>query len=597
MDNKTDSILKKIDPPSGSELMALSGPAAELVLNALPFQTQLACVLQVPWKDRMNVIMQSEAARELVQALPAEEVYWMVKQRGIEDSLPVIARTTHEQFQYLIDLDCWQRNQFMPENCLSWYRVLGRCNIAKVLEWFEQADESLLVAGLKQFVSIHKIEEESDFSEEYEAMPPCTLDGINYFKFTTEEAQVVLLPLFKVLLNNEAALFQTLIEGIIWDSRIEAEEDALHWRQSRSAENGFPLFDEALGIYQPLGTHETQALMSAARDDTPYSMPPAGELQVRYALAEDRLPVFLRSVLPGLDAEQLEHFEQVLITTANKVMVADCREVRDLDDVRHALRKTAGLVAIGLEHLSSGDPCVAQTLAAQQHPELLFRCGYSLVNDIAARVRHHAGAIRTTDMPRFMAFYGTPLADTALGLVRSRPLLYEGLVAQHSSLYRDFESLSEVKAAAGAIERLIAADSLLFNYAALSLPELDDLYVRSCAVSEPCELTMPALLATLLISHSLHPDSRLPLLEPADLTAFAERLRTIAGQDTAGGLDQFAEQALIWLESDIARDALDRQVLKGLVRDCLSPLQEVLEIPAQSGTHVRYVSAVLVKQA
>ena len=113
--------------------------------------------------------------------------------------------------------------------------------------------------------------------------------------------------------------------------------------------------------------------------------------------------------------------------------------------------------------------CVAQVLAAQQHPELLFRCGYSLVNDIAVRVRHHAGAIGTTDMPRFMGFYGTPLANTALGLVRSRPLLYEGLVAPHSSLYRDFESLSDIEAAAGAIERLIAADRLLFDCAALSL--------------------------------------------------------------------------------------------------------------------------------
>ena len=183
-----------------------------------------------------------------------------------------------------------------------------------------------------------------------------------------------------------------------------------------------------------------------------------------------------------------------------------------------------------------------------------------------------------------MGFYGTPLADTALGLVRSRPLLYEGLVAPHSSLYRDFESLSDVEAAAGAIERLIAADRLLFECAALSLPELDAMYVSSGAVSERFELTMPALLATLLIAHSLHADTRLPLLEPADLTAFAERLRTIAGEDTAGGLDRFAEQALIWLESDISRGALDRQVLKGLVRDCLSPLQEVLETWAQSGT-------------
>lgn len=597
MDKTTHSIKKKTDPPSGSELMTLSGPAAELVLNALPFQTQLACVLQVPWKERMNVIMQSEAARELIQALPAEEVFWMVKQRGIEDSLPVIARTTHEQFQYLIDLDCWQRDQFVAENCLSWYRVLGRCNIVKVLEWFAQADESLLVAGLKQFVSIHKIEEESDYSEEYEAMPPCTLDGINYFRFISEEAQLVLLPLFKVLLNNEAALFQTLIEGIVWDSRIEAEEDALHWRQSRSAENGFPLFDEALGIYQPLGTHELQKLMDAARNTAPQVMPQAGELHVRYALAEDRLPVFLRSVLPGLDAEHIEHFEQVLITTANKVMVADCREVRDLDDVRRALRKTAGLVSIGLEHLSSRDPYAARDLAAKQHPELLFRCGFSLVSEVAERVRQHAGAIWTPDMPRFMAFFGTPLADTALGLVRSRPLLYEGLVSQQSSLYRDFESLSDVEAAAGAVDRLIAADRLLFECADLRLSDLDALYVSNGAVRERFDLTMPALLATVLIAHSLHADTRLPLLEPADLTAFAGSLHEIAGEDTAGALEIFAEQALIWLESDIARNTLERQVLKTLVGDCLSPLHDVLETRAHSETELRYVSAVLVKQA
>jgi hypothetical protein len=201
--NVMGDMIEKKDIPSGSELMGLPGSEAELVLNSLPFDVQLTCVLQVPWKDRMDVIMQSQSARELVQALPPEEVFWMIKQRGVEDSLPVIARTTHEQFQYLIDLDCWKRDQFVPDNILSWYRMLGRCNIAKVLEWFEQVDDSLLVTGLKTFVSVHKIEEESDYSEEYESMPPCTLDGINFFKFTTEESQLVLLPLLKVLRNND----------------------------------------------------------------------------------------------------------------------------------------------------------------------------------------------------------------------------------------------------------------------------------------------------------------------------------------------------------------------------------------------------------
>ncbi len=591
------TTVEKKNIPTGSELMVLPGPEAELVLNALPFNIQLACVLQVPWKDRMNVIMQSEAARELVQALPVEEVFWMIKQRGIEDSLPVIARTTHEQFQYLVDVDCWQRDQFMPDNLLAWFRILGRCNLAKVLEWFEQADESLLVAGMKQFVSIHKIEEESDFSEEYEDMPPCTLDGINYFKFATEEAQLSLLPMFKVLRNNDAPRFQTLIEGIIWDSRIEAEDDALHWKQSRTAENGFPSFDEALGIYQPLTTDDMQQPMPIAPEEPSHSMPHhKGELRLRYSLTEGRLPIFLRNALTALDSEELEGFERELITTANKVMVADSMEARDLEDVRRALHKAAGYISIGLEHLSSGDPVVAQACAADQHPEHLFRCGYSLVNDIAACVRRYDGVIWTNTAPRFISFYGTPLADTALGLVRSRPLLYEGIVNPGSSLYRDFESLADVKAAANAVERLIAADTLLFKCAALSLPELEDTYVQSGAINDQAELTMPALLATMLIVQSLHADTRLPLLDSNDVSMFAAQAVKIADQNKSPGLELFADQALAWLETHIVKGAIDQHVLRILVRDCLAPLQEMLDTSAETD-HLRYASAVLVKRS
>jgi len=592
MKNSENSLVEKKDIPSGSELMVMPGPEAELVLNALPFAAQLDCVLQVPWKERMDVIMQSHAARELIQALPLEEVFWMVKQRGVEDSLPVIARTTHEQFQYLIDLDCWQREQLVPDNLLAWFRVLARCNIAKVLEWFEQADTSLLVACLKQCVSIHKIEEESDFSEEYEAMPPCTLDGINFFRFATEEAQLVLFPLFKVLMNNAADYFKSLTEGIIWDSRIESEEDALHWRQSRAAENGFPFFDQALGIYQPLSDNEMKEQAPACAEEPGRE----GELRLRYALAEDRLPAFLRSCLPGLEADQLERFETILITTANKVIVADCMEVGDLDVVRRALHKTAGFISIGLEHLSSGKSAAAQALIASKHPEILFRCGFTLVNAIAERVRKYKGIIWTAHAPRFTSFYCSPFADTLLGLIRSRPLLYEGLIKPDSSLYRDFENLTEVAAAGSAVDRLIAADTLLFECAGLRLPELEQACFTHKAINDQAELTMPALLATMLIAQSLNADTRLPLLEARELSLFAEQIRHVAGSNIKKGLELFGDQALDWLEAEIIRGAIDRGTACMLVQDCLEPLTEMIETCTGPESELQYVSAVLLKR-
>jgi len=595
MSSADDNIPAKNSILSGSEIMHLPGPEAELVLNALPFDDQLECVLQVPWKERLNIIMQSQASRELVQALPPEEVFWMIKERGVEDSLPIIARTTHEQFQHLIDIDCWNKEELVPENFLAWYRMLARCNITKVHEWFEQEDHALLVAPMKNFVQVHKIEEESDFSEEYEEMPPCTLDGVNFFKFSTEEAQTVLLPLLKVIRSHNPDRFQSLIEGLIWDSRVEAEDEALHWRQSRVAEKGFPLFDEALGVYETLSSDDMQPVAQAGSETSSAQVVQQhGSLRVHYALAEDRLPDFLGDVLPALDNEQIENFEHVLISTANKVMVADCMEVRDLNDVRRALRKTAGYVSIGLEHRSAGDSHIAQSLAAEIHPEVLFRCGYTLVKQIATQVRRHSGAIWIDSTDRFNSFYGTPLADAALGLVRSRPLFYEGLIEPGSSLYRDFKNYAEVQAADDAIKQLLAAETILFECAALKLPELEELYFNSNAIKDIAELSMPALLATMLITQSLHADARLPLLDPQDISSFTARIAELDGPDS-NGLEIFTDEALAWLESDLVKGLIDHNTLRSLVHYCLLPLREMFDTSTEPDS-MRYSAAVLVKR-
>ena len=572
------------------------GTPAEFVLDTLSLEAQVACALQVPWNTRQDVIMQSSEARRLIQALPSEEVFWMVKQRGIEDSLPLIARTSHEQFQYLVDLDCWKHDQLVPDACLAWYRILGRCNQSKVLEWFQQADDCLLVAGLKQFVHVYKIEEESDISEEYDAMPSCTIDGINYLRFTTEDAQLVLLPLLRVLYAHDAGRYQSLIEGIIWDSRVEAEDEALRWRLNRTAENGFPLFDEALALYQPCDPQEMEqpAAVSSGlqRHQHPQTLSPD---QMRYAIAGNGMPVFLQKVLGApCDCALPSEFEQQFVATANKVMVADCREVNELDDVRRSLRKTAGYLAIGLEHLCNGDPVAARAQLACHHPQQLFRCGYSLINAVAERVRRHSGHVWTSDGARFSALYGTPLADTALGLSRSRPLFFEGLVSHGSSMYRDFETLAEVEAAGDAVSRLITADRLLFEWAGFDITTLQKAYIRSGAIGDPAELSMHSLLATLIVARSLDLDRPVPFLEAGDLQEFASRFTATVAADR---VDLFAGQAAALLTADMARPIVDERVLRDLVRDCLAPLFELLEADGISSTDPLYREAVLVQPA
>jgi len=107
---------------------------------------------------------------------------------------------------------------------------------------------------------------------------------------------------------------------------------------------------------------------------------------------------------------------------------------------------------------------------------------------------------------------------------------------------------------------------------------------------------MPAVLATMLIAQSLNADTRLPLLEARDLPLFAEQIRHVAGSDIKKGLELFAEQALVWLEAEIIRDAIDRDTVCMLVQDCLEPLTEMIETCTGPESELQYVSAVLLKR-
>ncbi|MBP1697751.1 MAG: hypothetical protein H6Q41_2939 [Deltaproteobacteria bacterium] len=97
---------------------------AQRVFNSLSVKNQLDLVLQARGKDRLHYIFLSEHPEPLVQQLPELEVFLTVKEAGEKDCLDLISLTTPEQFQFLLDLDFWKRDQLDPEKILHWMEIL-----------------------------------------------------------------------------------------------------------------------------------------------------------------------------------------------------------------------------------------------------------------------------------------------------------------------------------------------------------------------------------------------------------------------------------------------------------------------------------------
>jgi len=97
---------------------------AQKVFQSLPHQNQLELVLRSRGKERLHALFLSEHPDELVPSLSEQEVFLTIKEVGEKDCLELISLTTPEQFQYLLDIEFWKRDQLDPEKVLHWMEIL-----------------------------------------------------------------------------------------------------------------------------------------------------------------------------------------------------------------------------------------------------------------------------------------------------------------------------------------------------------------------------------------------------------------------------------------------------------------------------------------
>ena len=582
------------DTLTPQHLLKLDPGTAEETFNRLALDRKIQLVLAAPWQKRRAIIMLAENARELVQALPPQEIYLTVLQCGVEDSVQLIALTSHEQFQFLFDIDCWRKDSLDTTSIARWYNILAKCNEQKVIEWFERADEEFLVASLKKILKVSKIQQDTDISEEYEDMPATTLDGIYFFTFLVKESYNSIMPIFNALYQHDRGRFYSLAEGILWDSPAEVEEAACDWKTRRVAEHGFPEFEEALSVYQIMPDREIERLSETVVIEAS-AQARAEAILPRFGLSGDDMPRFFINVL-GLvdDLGAYDMIQRAAITIANKIIVADALEVQSVEDMQRALRKAAGCISIALESLSGGNASAAQAFLIQVHTGTLFRAGVSIIVKVCSDYR--ATVWRLADRQLRESFFESPLGDTLRGLSMKRPMLYEGLVKPGATQYRAFMALQEVQAAREALATSSVLDSLLFTVWAIDPSWLLSEFIATTTLTESSQLTAEAVFLTVLARYKLTGKTRLEALAETEMQLFID---AAFEQKTGGGhclKSSLRGDTLSWLAS-LYSDGVP-PALQSYTMSLLQRFEEsIAPLASQKTIEKRYIDKLLFKKA
>lgn len=401
-----------------------------------------------------------------MSALPADELWFLIRDLGLGDAVELVQLASPEQFRTFLDLDAWHEQAPDPARAFPWLRAARsgalRSDDAQA-HWKEQLgalDPELVSLLLLDALRVHDLEADPDPDLEGDRFLR-TPEGRYLVEFRVEGVDYLAARgLVDDLYAEDPFQATRLLESVRWELRSELEESALRWRTARLADLGYPDLPEALSWF-------------ARPPAAPAAAPGLPDRPPGFFLAAFRRGSLLDRAAARLDPEAADRVERQLVSAANAVLVADAVDPADLEAVKRSVESARAMLELGLEaEAGSDEPRAAEALAATPLKRL-FQRGFGRVLELSWRAQRLLGqGGAATGEAQLL---DPPLGEAVAALARRRPLYFPGLdvprdewggPAAAASAPRPFLASAELARATAALDQ---AEDLLALGRALGL--------------------------------------------------------------------------------------------------------------------------------
>ena len=359
-------------------------------------------------RRRLDLILDAADPGALVRALPADELYFTIREIGLADAAQLVQLASAGQFRTFLDLDAWRSGTVEPRRVLPWLRA-ARAGAAR-------SDSRRRPAGAQA----RRPRRRGDRPRR--CATPCASTTSRRTTTRTSRATascgrrrastsssslvagteyVAVRGLVDDLYAEDPFLATRILAAIRSELPSELEESALRWRTGRLADRGYPDLEEALSWFA----------RPPARPALPAGEParPPG-----FFLAQFRRGTLLDRAAEKLPPDERERVEQEVVAAANAVLVADAVDVGDPEAVRRAVETARAMLELGLEALASGDEERAAEALSATPVKRVFQDGFGRVLELCWRAERlfEDGGAGTRE---------APLLDAPLGEALARP--------------------------------------------------------------------------------------------------------------------------------------------------------------------------------
>ena len=522
--------------------------------------------------EQVEALLDRPDAEDHIKTLNPHALFQLVQRAGLDQGIDLIPYTAPEQMQIFVDLDCWRRDRIDPRRMATWLGIIVADaddeHFHRILRDLDPEITALFFK--KNFVAVEVIEDDQ--------IPPGMPDNV---QLSPDNAYALVYPededmaaLLRALVNRlyevDLGLAWALFEAVRWELTSDMEETAYRFRTSRLEEYGFVERTEALEVYATVDAVKLRKRWEQGELEAKPLLAPPATLEMPTVITDNvDDEFFFFAALDALeDDHQLQRLSAEFLALSNRTMVADGIEPGEIETGREVVRRTAGLLSLGLEFVSRTDPDVALRALDTIALRTLFQIGHSIAADLQRKAR------LLQERPTLSLVEGVPFSL----LNPDEAALFEALDDLRPTFARDqetfelFKNQSQIDHAALRLGMVAFKQLWLFGVTGHTVEGLAAMVYEGALLNDPDQVSFDVLFATALVTRILHDEPHLRGLTHDELRQVPSALNSAPWGDdpleyfepligpmlvelptqTTGLATKWLQATLTWLEDELA---------------------------------------------
>ncbi len=430
-------------------------------------------ILSSDSEKALDLILDAPSPASLIQSFPDQDLYYLMHKIGPDDFIQVLSLAKSDQWEYILDVDVWDRDRLDIESMTKTFDLLFQADPHRLLRW--------VITEKPDFFEFYLFKQMEIVVREHDEIPPedfddyITLDDKFYFRFPNKPKlkddemekpgdSESAWDLIEKMLKSVAEMDLTVFHGLLLETKgvltAETEEEQFRLKNLRLAEKGFLPTHEAIGIYQPTKLSDLRTRPSDTLSETKL-----------YDPERPLVPQFFSQFIQGDDlfintlrlfSSNAKHIlETELAALINKVISADKIKIKSKGNMESAISKTCDYINLGLEVILKENfkPEFAREVIEKYFLEDIFRTGSRAgiqLKTIATNWYQNSFLLKRK-LP--LSFLGETYMGTIGGLLLDRPLVYDKYAT--GNLLRNFKTLLDIQTTDKGLSEIISLDMIL----------------------------------------------------------------------------------------------------------------------------------------